>query len=210
MFGSKGGGDAVSLKRESVCLVSIKRKTDCLHRTTDFSQTRIRERQHCPWREEFFKLIAILPREGRAGHLPAPTGPLGEVLARIGRAAKRLARPPSSATPFLLLGGCKYTDGSPTSQPPLFPSAASAGVAAAQLLLPKIHEIETRRDPDPLRAQDRQQTMVMVAPGHLPRFIAQTPHRLLEMNPGDMGGLAEKRECGAHLSSAGWGRLNDS
>jgi len=48
---------------------------------------------------------------------------------------------------------------------------------------------------------DRQQAVVMVAPGHLPRFIAQTPHRLFEMNPGDMGGLAEKRECGAHLSS---------
>ena len=158
MFGSKGGGDAVSLNGNPLPRV-------------DVAENGLRERQHCPWREEFFKLIAILPREGRAGHLPAPTVPLHAVLARIGRAAKR---------------GCKYTD---------------AGVAAAQLFLPKIHEIETRRDPDPLRAQDRQQTMVMVAPGHLPRFIAQTPHRLFEMNPGDMGGLAEKRECGAHLSS---------
>ena len=125
MFGSKGGGVAVSLNGNPLPRV-------------DVAENGLRERQHCPWREEFFKLIAILPREGRAGHLPAPTVPLHAVLARIGRAAKRR---------------CKYTDGSPTSQPPLFPSSSSAGVAAAQLLLPKIHEIETRCDPDPLRAQ---------------------------------------------------------
>ena len=107
----------------------MKRKTDS------------RERQHCPGREEFFKLIAILPRQT-----------LGEVLARIGRTAKR---------------GCTYTD---------------AGMAAAQLLLPKIHEIEARCDPDPLRAQDRQQTMVMVAPGHLPRFIGCKEDRGQEAN----------------------------
>src|SRR5271165_4826679 len=91
----------------------------------DVAEDRLRERQHCPRRAEFFKLIAILPRQT-----------FGEVLARIGRAAKR---------------GCKYTD---------------AGVAAAQLLLPKIHEIETRCNRHPLRAQDRQQAVVMVAPGH--------------------------------------------
>ncbi len=61
----------------------------------DVAENRLREHQHCSGREEFFKLIAILPREGRAGHLPAPTVPLHAVLARIGRAAKR---------------GCKYTD----------------------------------------------------------------------------------------------------
>jgi len=99
MFGSKGGGVAVSLNGNPLPRV-------------DEAENGLRERQHCPWREEFFKLIAILPRQT-----------FGEVLARIGRAAKR---------------GCKYTD---------------AGVTAAQLLLPKIHEIETRRDPDPLRAQ---------------------------------------------------------
>jgi hypothetical protein len=49
--------------------------------------------------------------------------------------------------------------------------------------------------------------MVMVAPGNLPRFIAQTPHRLFEMNTGDTGGLAQKRECGAHLSSRAGGPL---
>ena len=87
MSGSRGGGDAVSLNRNPLPRV-------------DKAEDRLRERQHSPWREEFFKLIAILPRQT-----------LGEVLARIGRAAKR---------------GCKYTD---------------AGVAAAQLLLPKIHEI---------------------------------------------------------------------
>src|SRR5580658_8368286 len=150
MSGSRGGGVAVSLNWNHLPRV-------------DEAEDRLRERQHCSGREEFFKLIAILPRQT-----------FGEVLARIGRAAKR---------------GCKYTD---------------AGVAATELLIPIIHEIETRRDPDPLRAQDRQQTMVMVAPGHLPRFIAQTPHRLFEMNAGDMGGLAEKRECGAHLSSWAW------
>jgi hypothetical protein len=48
-----------------------------------------------------------------------------------------------------------------------FPSATSAGVAAAQLLLPVIHEIEARCGLDPLRAQDRQQAVVMIAPGHL-------------------------------------------
>ena len=153
MFGSKGGGVAVSLNGNPLPRV-------------DVAENGLRERQHCPWREEFFKLIAILPRQT-----------FGEVFARIGRAAKR---------------GCKYTD---------------AGMAAAQLLLPKIHEIETRRDPDPLRAQDRQQAVVMVAPGHLPRFVAQTPHRLFEMNPGHMGGLAEKRECGTHLSSRAGGPL---
>src|SRR5580658_10336644 len=147
MSGSRGGGVAVSLNGNPLPRV-------------DVAENGLRERQHSPGREEFFKLIAILPRQT-----------FGEVLARIGRAAKR---------------GCKYTD---------------AGVAATQLLLPVIHEIETRRDPDPLRAQDRQQTVVMVAPGHLPRFVAQTPHRLFEMNPGDMGGLAEKCERGAHLSS---------
>ena len=88
----------------------------------DEAENGLRERQHCPWREEFFKLIAILPRQT-----------FGEVFARIGRAAKR---------------GCKYTDGSPTLQPPLVPSATSAGMAAAQLLLRKIQEVETRGDPD--------------------------------------------------------------
>ena len=44
----------------------------------------LRERQHCPGREEFFELIAILPRQT-----------FGKVFARIGRAAKR---------------GSKYTD----------------------------------------------------------------------------------------------------
>ena len=37
----------------------------------DKAEDRLRERQHCPWREEFFKLIAILPRQT-----------LGEVFAR--------------------------------------------------------------------------------------------------------------------------------
>jgi hypothetical protein len=31
--------------------------------------------------------------------------------------------------------------------------------------------------------------------------MAQTPHQLFEMNPGDMGGLTQKRKYGAHLSS---------
>ena len=62
----------------------------------DKAEDRLRERQHCPWREEFFKLIAILPRQT-----------FGEVLARIGCAAKR---------------GCKYTD---------------AGIAAAPLRFPR-------------------------------------------------------------------------
>jgi hypothetical protein len=101
MFGSKGGGDAVSLNWNHLPRVPAVagRKTDCLHRTSDFSQTRIRERQHCPWREEFFKLIAILPRQ-TLGDSPAHRPPLvptatSEVFARISRAAKR---------------GCKYTD----------------------------------------------------------------------------------------------------
>jgi hypothetical protein len=106
MSGSRGGGDAVSLNWNHLPRV-------------DVAENGLRERQHCPWREEFFKLIAILPREGRASHLPAPTVPLHAVLARIGRAAKR---------------GCKYTD---------------AGVTAAQLLLPVIHEIETRHARNP-------------------------------------------------------------
>ncbi len=29
----------------------------------DEAEDRLRERQHCPWREEFFKLIAILTRQ---------------------------------------------------------------------------------------------------------------------------------------------------
>jgi len=101
----------------------------------DVAENGLRERQHCPWREEFFKLIAILPRQT-----------IGEVFARIGRAARR---------------GCKYTD---------------AGMAATQLLLPKIHEIETRRDRHPLRAQDRQQTIAQFEPiitSHCdPAFVA--------------------------------------
>src|ERR1700679_2126970 len=71
MCGSEGGGDVGSLN-----LVHLPR--------VDEAEDRLRERQHCPWREEFFKLIAILPRQT-----------FGEVFARIGRAAKR---------------GCKYTD----------------------------------------------------------------------------------------------------
>jgi len=71
MSGSEGGGDAVSLNGNPLPRV-------------DVAENGLRERQHSPWREEFFKLIAILPRQT-----------FGEVLARIGRAAKR---------------GCKYTD----------------------------------------------------------------------------------------------------
>src|SRR5580704_10891293 len=112
MFGSKGGGDAVSLNGNPLPRV-------------DEAENGLRERQHCPWREEFFKLIAILPRQT-----------IGEVFARIGRAAKR---------------GCKYTD---------------AGVAATELLLPKIHEIETRCDRDPLRAPPSQTSILMTADFH--------------------------------------------
>jgi len=50
MFGSKGGGVAVSLNGNPLPRV-------------DVAENGLRERQHCPWREEFFKLIAILPRQ---------------------------------------------------------------------------------------------------------------------------------------------------
>jgi len=43
--------------------------------------------------------------------------------------------------------------------------------------------------------------MVVVAPGHLPRFMAQTPHRLFEMNAGDTGGFTQEREGRTNLSS---------
>ena len=50
MSGSEGGGDAVSLNWNHLPRV-------------DKAEDRLRERQHCPGREEFFKLIAILPRQ---------------------------------------------------------------------------------------------------------------------------------------------------
>jgi hypothetical protein len=59
MSGSEGGGVAVSLNGNPLPRV-------------DVAENGLRERQHCPWREEFFKLIAILPRQT-----------FGEVLARI-------------------------------------------------------------------------------------------------------------------------------
>jgi hypothetical protein len=67
----------------------------------DLSQTRVRERQHCPGSEKLFELVAILPGQT-----------FGQVFAHVSRAAKR---------------GVRETD---------------TGVAATELLVPIIHEIE--------------------------------------------------------------------
>jgi len=74
MFGSKGGGVAVSLNWSHLPRV-------------DVAEDRLRERQHCPWREEFFKLIAILPRQT-----------FGEVLALTPPAYRPQKNHPSPAT----------------------------------------------------------------------------------------------------------------
>ena len=76
----------------------MKRKTDCPLCAMDISRTRFRERQHCPGREEFFKLIAILPRQT-----------FGEVLARIGRAAKRGCKDTDAAHPQTQASDQKFT-----------------------------------------------------------------------------------------------------
>lgn len=46
MSGSEGGGDAVSLNRNHLPRV-------------DEAEDRLRQRQHCPWREDIFKLLAV-------------------------------------------------------------------------------------------------------------------------------------------------------